>query len=97
MEASLEQLILTELQETRNDLKEFRAEVAIWREETARQLSEHDTKITDLSGNGQPGRMADAEGEISSLKRTKYWLIGWSSGVAGVVAAAFELARLLTH
>jgi hypothetical protein len=97
METQLEQLILQELQQVRNEFKEFRTEVTAWKVELAAQVAEHETKIIDICGNGQPGRMSDAEDDISALKRSKYWLVGWSTGVAGVIAAVFETVRWIAH
>lgn len=94
MEPSTEQLILSELQSCRSDLRQFRDEVNDWKVEIAKQLAEHDTKITDVSGNGQPGRMTKAEEEISGLKRTKWIVVGWSTGVCGLLTVLFELVRM---
>jgi hypothetical protein len=94
MEATIESLILTELQELRNDLKEFRADVSERNAEIATQLAEHETKIRDVCGNGQQGRMADAEDDIAALKRDRWWVFGWASGIAGLATVAWQLVRM---
>jgi hypothetical protein len=97
MDTTIETLILTELQETRADLRDFRAEVATWREETAKQLSEHSVKIQDVCGNGQPGRMRLAEAAISALQRFRYWQLGAAAGVSAVVAGLGWVVMRLTR
>ena len=86
MDATIEQLILQELQEIRTDLKQFRTD-------TAERVSALEVKSKDISGNGQPGRMKLVEDAVDSLQRNKYWVMGVAAGVSGVLSAVMEFVH----
>jgi len=86
MPATIEQLILDELKELRDDLKDFRSEVAGWKTEAGERLATLEAHDHDVCGNGQPGRMTIAERAIAGLQRFRFWQLGAAAGVSGVVA-----------
>jgi hypothetical protein len=96
MDATIEQLILDELKELRDDLRDFRGEVAGWKAESGERLATLETQVKDVVGNGQPGRMTIAEEAIGALQRWRYWVLGGAAGVSGVVSVvAWVIVRVM--
>lgn len=50
-------------------------------------LARLDTKMTDLVGNGKPGRVKELEKQVESLKKARWTFGGVILGVAGTVSA----------
>jgi hypothetical protein len=85
MDATTEQLILTEIQGVRGELRDFRSEVQTWQQEAGERVAQLEVKARDICGNGQPGRMWISEQAIAVLQRFRYWQLGMAAGVSGVV------------
>ena len=97
MDATIEQLILDELQELRSDLRGFRAEVAAWKQEAGERVTALEVTSKDISGNGKQGRMKDAEDRITVLERIWWKLLGGSAAVSAIVAAIWHVLPLVKH
>ena len=50
------------------------------------RLAELETGMSDLRGNGQPGRMSQLETAVRELDRWQSWVIGITAGVSGIVS-----------
>jgi hypothetical protein len=73
------QLILTEL-------REFRAAVTEWQQETGERVSALEVQVkSGITGNGQPSRLQTVERTVDSLSRFKYWLLGAAAAISAVV------------
>jgi hypothetical protein len=71
------QLILTEL-------REFRAAVTEWQQETGERVATLEAHDKDLYGNGREGRVTTVERSVDSLSRFKYWLLGAAAAVSAI-------------
>lgn len=86
--------LATEVRHIGDKLDAYLLRDAEAKQEAAVQLAEHETKLTDLCGNGQPGRMRDAEEAIAALQGNRNYLYGWSAGIAAAVAVLIEFVRM---
>lgn len=53
-------------------------------------LARLDTKMTDLAGNGKPGRVALLEKAVKRLEQFKYLLLGGAIAVSALVHFVFK-------
>jgi len=97
MNDSIADLLLAEIRGVREELREFREDVANWRESMAERVATLETKVLDICGNGQPGRMTKAENNISVLQRFNYKVIGAAAGISSLISAIWCLALRLIH
>jgi hypothetical protein len=96
MTDSVEQLILNEMQAIRSELQDFRADVQSWQQDAGERVATLETKVLDLCGNGQPGRMKRAEDSISTLQRFRYGMMGAAAGISGLVSTVWwAVARFI--
>ena len=86
VESQSEQLLI--------EFRAFRDQMIEWREDNGERLTEVEVKSKDISGNGRPGRMKEAENAIASLQRDRYWIFGAAAGISSLAAAIFEVVRL---
>lgn len=80
-------LLLQEFRSFRdNEFRQFRDEINSWRQETVERVATLEAHDKDISGNGQPGRMVNAEKKITLHDRV-IW-IGYGL-LLSLQAAAF--------
>jgi hypothetical protein len=81
-------VILAELQGLRRDFNDY-ARV------TGERVSSLETDLKSLMGNGQPGRIAVLEANMSKLVEWRWRVVGCAVGGSGVVSAlAWIVAQL---
>ena len=90
----MEQLILDELHLVSAKVDALGEKVATANAAIVERVVALEVTSEDISGNGQPGRMRDAEEDIKTLKRERYWIVGWASGIAAIFAVVVEMIRL---
>ena len=90
----MEQLILDELHALNKKVDDLGEKVSTSNTDIVERVAQLEVKAKDISGNGRQGRMKDAEDAIGLLKRDRYWVVGWASGIASVIALIFEAVRL---
>jgi hypothetical protein len=81
---SVQEIILSEIREMRGELKDIR-------ENYTSRLVALETGIKPLLPNGRPGKIADLESEIQSLKNWRYWVVGACVGGTAVVSCVLRL------
>lgn len=86
METSTSDLILTEL-------REFRAAVTTWQQETGERVAAVETSLKPVLGNGQPGRLAVVESRLGELEKTQWKQAGAYAALATVAVAGWELVK----
>jgi hypothetical protein len=90
----MEQLILDELHALNKKVDTLGEKVSTSNTDIVERVAQLEVKSKDISGNGRPGRMKDAEDNIESLKRDRYWVVGWASGISGMIVLIFEAIRM---
>lgn len=60
-------------------------------------VTETKTQMTDLIGNGQPGRIARLEKAVEILKRFRWMVLGYASAISFVISTGFAIAHALKH
>jgi len=84
-------LLLQEFRAFRDtEFREFREDVAAWKQDSGERLATLEVKTQDICGNGQPGRMTFAERAIAGLQRFRYWQLGAAAALAGIVTLVFR-------
>jgi hypothetical protein len=78
------ELLLAEIRALRQEFHDFKDEVNSWRQETGERMATLEAHDKDISGNGKPGRMSDAERSIQ--KQNKFIWIGY--GILTTLQAA---------
>jgi hypothetical protein len=90
----MEQLILDELHALNKKVDDLGEKVSTSNTDIVERVAQLEVKSKDISGNGRQGRMKDAEDNIESLKHDRYWVVGWASGISGMIVLIFEAIRL---
>ena len=90
MEEQVAQLLLAEFRAFRDtEFREFKDDVANWREDSASRLGVLETQVkTGITGNGQPSRMAVIEKRQRSLERTRWYFYGAAAMLAYLLEQA---------
>lgn len=83
-------IVLNLLKEVRDDLKQYTTKTEI-----------HESKLKDILGNGQPGRLTKVESAVEELDRMKWKLIGFSIGIVLLMEGGHigfaEVVKILAH
>jgi hypothetical protein len=97
MNEQVVELLLQEFRAFRDtEFREFRDDVASWRQETGERNAALETQMKEVRGNGQPGRLGIVEAEVKAVQRWRYKVIGIAAGVSTVVsAAAWVLTKVM--
>ena len=67
------------------ELREFRAAVQSWQQDTGERVAQLETQVKDgVTGNGQPSRLRRAEIDIEDLNRFRYWWMGVSAAIGSI-------------
>jgi hypothetical protein len=95
MQDSFSQLILNEIREIKTDVRALNESV----NETTRALAERmataESQLHSLLGNGQPGRLAKVEADVSALKKWRWQVTGMCTAVGAI--AGFLLKVVVGH
>ena len=82
MDASIEQLILSEIQAIRTELQAFRVEVHEWQQEAGERVATLEAQVkSGVTGNGQPSRLTVVETRVAVLERGFWRMVGACSAV----------------
>ena len=68
------------------ELRALRLDFNAYARETGERVSVIETDMHSLMGNGNPGRIALIERSVECLKQWRWWLVGASAGVVGVIS-----------
>ena len=79
MQTDITTLILTEVQA-------LRTEVSANAVATGERLAKLEAQMYSLCGNGQPGRISLLESAVSKLQQWRWWVVGATAGISGVVS-----------
>jgi hypothetical protein len=82
----------TILAEVLTEVRGLRSEVAEWRQEMGERLAITETKVTDLYGNGQAGRVSKLESRLTAIERIRWKVTGILVALWAVVTAASSFA-----
>lgn len=81
-------MILSELQALRADFNDnSRA--------TGERLASLENSMHFLCGNGQPGKIADIEGDVKKLQQWRWYVVGISVGAGAVIPFLFHLVGFI--
>jgi hypothetical protein len=74
----------------------LRAEISSFAASIRERVAILETDNHDVMGNGQPGRMAKAEGKIETLQAWRWKLLGASAAASGLFSGiAWIIAKLI--
>jgi hypothetical protein len=76
----IQQLILQEVRELRASLDDYR-------QESVQRLTSLETHLHSIVGNGQPGRLTIVENKVSDLQHWRHTTTGIYIGVSTLVSA----------
>lgn len=67
------------------EFRTFRAEVSAWKQDTGERVATLETQMTEVRGNGQPGRLGRVEATVEILKQFRWKIIGYAGAVCGAI------------
>jgi hypothetical protein len=88
------ELILAAIEKLGDKQDKLADEVTTWRQEMGERVATIESQIKPaIVGNGQPSRLAVAEGHIADLQRERWKRSGIAAGAGGLFTIAIEVFR----
>lgn len=83
-------IVLNLLKEVRDDLKQYTTKTEV-----------HESKLKDILGNGQPGRLTKVESAVEELDKMKWKVVGFVIGLVVLMEGGHigfaEVVKILAH
>jgi hypothetical protein len=88
------QILLQEFRAFRDsEFRDFRNEVAAWKQETGERVTALEVKVKDgLEDNGTPSRMTAVETRVSGLEKIRWKTTGIVSAIWAIVTLTLTVA-----
>lgn len=85
-------LLLTEFRAFRDtEWRDFRESVASWQQNTGERMTQLQTQMRDLYGNGQPGRVSKLESKTEKHSRVIWLVMGAWTVINAIIAYCFRV------
>ena len=95
MDNEVSTLILQEVRDLRQEMRDTRSDVARLAQGTESRLTACESSLKPLIDNGRPGLISVIREDVAKLKQWKWYLAGLCAGLSLAANAVFKAAELM--